>query len=246
MGFSIDMGNTQRIGSFEQAALFFANTKPVKSSYWESDTRPLGRRSDTAKRIVCCNDSEGEAVKYQLVYHATPLVTYFSDGRIGLASHSSKSSSAFTRRYLPYGIALARENGDMLFGVLTRKGYGWYQGDYLEITPDETSRGVWNTPKYREPRKGTQLCLKTVRRIRTAAKPFLVWVQATRKLEQKTQLKPCWQGTLPDSIEQIENPEYWGDFEPLMTDAHLWFSKVYRALGALKTVEISPDTPPRR
>ena len=247
MAFAISIHRFKQIGSFNQAENFFAQTKPVRSPNWHANQRPLDNRSAYHKRIQHYTAPDGVEV-YELVLYDTPLVSYYSDGRVVVIGHPSNSSQRFLSSFLPQGIWAIRRENVTLFEINSGPDLQWYQGACITFRRD-TDANTWVLCGAHTPRIHCKLNLKKAAQIRKAAKPFLIWVKATRALLNNNGPRTWYGACLPTSIEDLANQELWPKMEPGVANSapSIWVQGAYQALGAYDTITLTPfDPPPRR
>lgn len=245
MAFAISTHKFKRIGSFDQAENFFARTKPVRSPNWHIRQRPLDNRSAHHKRIQHYARPDGVEV-YELILYDTPLVSYYSDGRVVVIGHPSNSSQLFLSSFLPQGIRAIRRENVTLFEINSGPNLQWYQGEHLTFRRD-TNANTWVLCGAHIPRTQRKLNLKKAAQIRKAAKPFLIWVKSTRTLLNTHTDSPTWiMDSLPLSWEDFADRDAWPRMERgvASSDPGIWVRTVYQALGAYDIITLTPSDPP--
>lgn len=247
--FLINTSALPRIYSHQHAERFFDETDPGKSRRWDTSTRPLGRRNDTSKRIGRSQVDDQGNFSYALIYHATEMVTYHPDGKVCINTHNSRNSAAFLGRLLPSGLDVVMHCGQMMIKAATADGTAWYPGGHLRFSPVVGRSGYWELLSPPAPRRRRKLCRKAAAKIRAAAKPFLMWAQATEKLVGNgfatSSIRQSWL-TLPKSIEALENPDTWGEIAgAYFMRREKWMHTLYDRLDAYLIYQIDFFEPPK-
>jgi hypothetical protein len=97
------------IRSFSDAHKHFNDTKPVRSVRWSANERPLYKSYTPNYKLVRLNDTNGEAVAYDLQLYGTSLVRYLRP-----------TEEDFT-------VLLRGYNTKMSWDMLSRHGWAWHR-----------------------------------------------------------------------------------------------------------------------
>lgn len=101
MAFCIATHDLPRIHDYKDAEYTYGTIKPIRGN---EHIRPLGKRSDHAKRIECNTDKNGRPY-YAAILHSTEVVSYYEDGTICVKTGgwTTQSTTAFIDRVSPWG-----------------------------------------------------------------------------------------------------------------------------------------------
>ncbi len=231
------------IRSHADAESFFNSVAPVRSDTWSANQRPLGRRSDSSKRIA--RNGEGPGTIYEMMLYRTTLVSYHPNGHIFITPCGSQMSRDFIAALTPNGLSAVAHSGQIMIQADTPDGRAWYATDGSPLEFTLCGLHKWRLVSEPKPRIRERLCRERAALVRKTAKPFLAWVQATHALCGDT-------GTsrrmlvYPNNFDDLKNVELWPEFAPAAIDRSAWIQGAYDAFGAREDVQIDHYHPLRR
>ena len=172
MAWSIKTNDLASIHSFEQAEKHWNESVAWKNGH--TSWRPLAGRRKTHMHMVKL--SQGG---YECVLFSMPIVTYYPDGSVKLATYSSQSTQLFAHDMKPAGCTPVSHKRYMYWCVETPTG-PHYQRETMVITPERC--GVWTVTNPAEPEKEFVLDRKKATEVRKILKPYKQWAEMTRRL----------------------------------------------------------------
>lgn len=167
MSWAISTRHLKPIRSYEEAKAYFEKTAPVRGASW----KPLGRRSETHKRIEKRGDD------YRFILYDTPVVTY-TPNEVFVKTHDTRSTIDFVNYYLPAYANALTHHGRMWVRVKTIDGDQYYDND-IRIVPHGDG---WKVDGKRKLSTESVLDKKKAAEVRKLLHPYLTWRKATEKM----------------------------------------------------------------
>lgn len=245
MGWAISTYSMTSIHSFESAKKHWETMVPWRNQH--ASWRQLDGRKQPHKHLVKLHDDKG----YECVLFSTPLVTYFADGSVKLASHGSMSSHAFAWMCRPNACSpTTGVNGTMFWNVSTDEGEMYYHPRGNDLLLHPTDRGKWRLDITTEPKRfyKMQYDPKLGAEVRKKLKPFTQWAELTIRLLGRRYSTQWHYDATAHAARFLENPfdtehypgalDFWGSPAALLKDAYL-------ATGARYSVPIPFTELPR-